>query len=278
MSAESAGSVAGAAGVGRASGEPAVLIEVEGACLDAQLGPVSLRVAAGERLALVGRNGSGKSTLLRLIAGLAAPTGGSVRVARARGATDATDATDATGATGVTRALGYVPQAFRASLLPWLSAGDNVALPLRGERLTAGVRAARVDEALEVVPLDRALLARRPQTLSGGEQQLVALARALVARPSLLLLDEPFSALDVVARRAVRGALGAWLARARASVLIVSHDLDDLALAERALVFAGCPGRVVADVPAARARDEIARLTPLTPLTKDAEAHVAAAP
>jgi ABC-type nitrate/sulfonate/bicarbonate transport system ATPase subunit len=250
------------------SGRAAASVELDDACLDAQLGPVSLRVAAGERVALVGRNGSGKSTLLRLIAGLAKPTRGRVRVTCVKGA------------------LGYVPQAFRASLLPWLSVRDNVALPLRGEPLTAGERVARVDEALAAVPLDRALLTRRPQTLSGGEQQLVALARALVARPSLLLLDEPFSALDAVARRAMRAALGAWLgaARAGASLLIVSHDLDDLALAERALVFAGRPGRVVADVPAARARDEIARLasltplSPVTPLTTDAEAHDAAAP
>lgn len=247
----------------------AVRVEIDAACLGAQLGPVSLHVGAGERVALVGRNGSGKSTLLRLIAGLAAPSRGRVVVTRANDTT------------GVMRALGYVPQAFPASLLPWLSVRDNVALPLRAERLTAGERVARVEEALAVVPLDRALLARRPQTLSGGEQQLVALARALVARPSLLLLDEPCSALDAVARRVVRGALGGWLARTGASLLIVSHDLDDLVLAERALVFArhaGGAGRVVADVPAARAREEIARLAELAPDVRDTEAHVAAAP
>jgi ABC-type nitrate/sulfonate/bicarbonate transport system ATPase subunit len=263
---------------GRAAG---AFVELDDAALDAQLGPTSLRVAAGERVALVGRNGSGKSTLLRLIAGLAAPSSGRVLV---------TCATSATPANHAKPRLGYVPQAFRASLLPWLSARDNVALPLRAEPLTKGERAACVEEALGVVPLERALLARRPQTLSGGEQQLVALARAIVACPSLLLLDEPFSALDSVARGAARIALGAWLARSGASMLIVSHDLDDLVLAERALVFDGreasaglaafeaCAGRIVADVPASQARAQIAKLAHSAQPAHPQEAHVPAAP
>ncbi len=256
------------------------LVELTDARVDAQLGPVSIRVAAGERIALVGRNGSGKSTLLRLVAGLASPSSGRVRVRldRARGP------------------LGYAPQAFRASLLPWLSVRENVALPLRAERLAPSEHARRVDRALDVVALDRALLSRRPQTLSGGEQPLVVLARAVVARPAVLLLDEPCSALDAVARGTVRRALGAWLAASGATLLLVTHDLDDLALVERALVFAKGTstepgaGRVVADVPVAQARAQIARLAAGAEDAEDAEdatsaesgrgaeAHVAAAP
>ncbi len=190
---------------------------------------LTLAVPSGQRVALLGRNGAGKTTLLRIAAGLLAPASGTARVEPP---------------------LGYMPQDYRASLLPWLRAGRNVALPLAAAGLDAGEARARVLEAASTVALDARLLERWPYRLSGGEQQLVALARALVGRPRTLLLDEPLSALDLGARLALRRALRDFAAARKTTVLLVSHDLDDvLTVAERALVVAAAPLRVVADLP-----------------------------
>jgi len=190
------------------------------------LADVTLEARAGERVAILGPNGAGKSTLLRVIAGLVRPDRGT---ARAEGP------------------IGWVPQDFRASLLPWLDAEANVALTLRPLRLDRRARARRLAEALAVVPIAAPLLGRRPRELSGGEQQRVALARALAGAPRTLLLDEPFSAIDAAARADLRGRLAAAVAARGTTLVLVTHELDDVFdLADRAVVLGD--GRIVSEL------------------------------
>jgi NitT/TauT family transport system ATP-binding protein len=215
------------------------LIELTGVRAFAGAAPVTLRVGRGERVALLGRNGIGKSTLLRAIAGLAAPAAGSLRRPPS---------------------VGYVPQDYRGSLLPWLSVIDNVGLPLRALRLTPGERDARIDDAVSAVSLPAALLGRTPQQLSGGEQQLVALARALTWRAPAVLFDEALSALDVSTRASLRRRLAGFMEARGLACVMVSHDLDDvLALATRWVVLGGAAGEVVRDEPASVGRDPLER-------------------
>ena len=203
------------------------LIELRGVRAFAGAAPVSLRVGRGERVALLGRNGIGKTTLLRALAGLALPADGSI----VRPPT-----------------IGYMPQDYRASLLPWLSVRDNVALPLRALALSTREHDARLDEAIAVVALPDSLLGQTPQRLSGGEQQLVALARSLAWQSQVVLFDEPLSALDVSTRASLRLRLAASLEARGLACVLVSHDLDDvLSLATRWVVLGGDEGEVVAD-------------------------------
>lgn len=192
------------------------------------IGPLTLSIAPGEIVALVGASGAGKSTILRLLAGLDAPAQG--RVVRAAEA----------GRTGLV---------FQApTLLPWADAVANVALPLE----LAGVRPveARVSalERLTAVGLgDRA--AARPRQLSGGMAMRVALARALVTRPDLLLLDEPFAALDgLTRRRLIEDLHRLWdQVPDRPAIVFVTHDIEEAVyVAQRVLVLDAATGRVVA--------------------------------
>ena len=194
---------------------------------------VDLAVEAGERVGILGRSGVGKSTLLQILAGLVAPSSGSVRV-------------DGRPVRGPVPGCTVMFQ--RPALLPWASVLDNVLLPARlaGRR----GRADSVSEARRLLD-DLGLAERaqaRPHQLSGGQQQRVALARALASRPRILLLDEPFSALDPEMRGALRADV-LRLARARGlTLIVVTHDLADVAaLAERAVVLAGRPARVADD-------------------------------
>lgn len=188
-------------------------------------------IHAGERVALLGPNGAGKSTALRALAGLASDR-----------------------PSPLSRRVAYVPQDFGASLLPWRTARANVAL--------CGAPDACVWAA---VPLGEHALGRRPDALSGGERQLVAIARALATPADALLLDEPFSALAASTRAAVRDALRAWIEARRATLVLVTHDVDDaLALADRALVLR--EARCVADV--ALRGDDHARRDALRPWTE----------
>ena len=193
------------------------------------LGGITLAIAAGERVAVLGSNGAGKTTLLRVLAGLTPPARGRAVLAPP---------------------VGYAAQDYRATLLPWFSAERNLTLPVRAAGLAAPARAEQQAEALAVVGLPAELLGRRPGRLSGGEQQKLVLARALVARPRTLILDEPCSALDLGARLALRRGLLSWLAKNSATLVLASHDLDDvLALCERALVIGGRPARILRDLP-----------------------------
>ncbi len=195
---------------------------------------LSLDVPAGSFTVLIGPNGCGKSTLLRLVAGLLEPETGSVAV----------------GGTRPRAGDGRVGLAFQqARLIPWRSTLENVALPLSLRGVTSGQRGIRAREALSRVGLTAAA-ELRPRQLSGGMQQRAALARALISDPPVLLLDEPFSALDALTREAFDAELQRiWLERPR-TVLLVTHSVGEaIQLADCIAVMSAAPGRVVRTVP-----------------------------
>ncbi len=179
---------------------------------------VSLAVAAGETLALVGESGSGKTTLLRLFNRLTEPTSGEVRVGgRAVGATDAI---------ALRRSIGYVPQ--DGGLLPHWRIARNVELVPRLLGWDPRRRGERTREMLEVVGLDPVRHARRyPAELSGGQRQRVAFARALAADPPVVLLDEPFGALDALTRLELHEQFLELKRRLAKTTLLVTHDLGE---------------------------------------------------
>jgi osmoprotectant transport system ATP-binding protein len=180
---------------------------------------VSLEVPAGSCVALVGESGSGKSTLLRCFNRLIDPDGGTIC---------ANDVDVATlDAVQLRRRIGYVPQ--DGGLLPHWRVQRNVELVLRlNEVADAGAKAIR---ALELVGLDPARFADRwPRELSGGQRQRVAIARALAGEPSVLLLDEPFGALDAITRSELQEAFVAIQARLRTTSVLVTHDLHEAVL------------------------------------------------
>ena len=198
---------------------------------------VHWQVQPGEVLALFGPSGSGKSLTLQVIAGLLYPKSGRVEV-------DGVPLLDTDKGVRVAphgRRIGYVPQQY--GLFPHLSVQSNIAFGLA--RWTAHAARSRTQELLEAFHLE-SIAGRRPRDLSGGEQQRVAFARALAPQPRLLLLDEPFSALDAELRRDLRREVRARLRQWHLPVILVTHDRDDvLALAHRVVVLDG--GRVVAE-------------------------------
>lgn len=206
------------------------------------LAPVSLRVAEGEIVALVGASGCGKSTLLRIAAGLVAPTTGEVRRAAAE--------------------IGYVPQ--DATLLPWRSVAGNVELLAQLDRVPRAVRRELVRDALQLTGLTE--FARHlPRQLSGGMRMRVSLARALAVRPPLFLFDEPFGALDELTRENLNDEVLRLQAEQGFAGLFVTHSIvEAVYLAHRVLVFSARPGRVVAEieVPFAAERPADLRFTP----------------
>ena len=176
----------------------------------------SLSVPAGGRAAIVGPSGSGKTTLLRLIAGFEVPDLGSITLG------DTTLADNATFIPAHRRLIGYVPQ--DGALFPHLSVGENIGfgLPRSMEK-----RSQRIDELLEMVSLNSNMAQRWPHELSGGQQQRVALARALAQSPRLMLLDEPFSALDSGLRASMRKAVTQVLGDAGVTAILVTHDQEE---------------------------------------------------
>lgn len=199
------------------------------------LDDVSLSVTAGEFVTLIGPSGCGKSTLLRLVADLLTPTSGSVRVAgkTARAAREAQD-------------YGIAFQ--QAGLLEWRTVLRNVELPLELHGVGARERRARAEELLEVVGLAD-VAGKRPSQLSGGMQQRVAIARALAPKPALLLMDEPFGALDEMTRERLQDELLAVRAREGTTVLLVTHSVSEAAyLSDRVVVMSPRPGRIAAVV------------------------------
>jgi sulfonate transport system ATP-binding protein len=193
---------------------------------------LSLAVAPGEIVALVGSSGCGKTTVLRLVAGLDAPTRGAVSL-------------DGEAIHAPHPAIGVVFQEPR--LLPWLSVAQNVGFGLMDR--SAAERHDRVDAALLRVGL-AGYGSRWPRELSGGQAQRVSILRALVTEPKVLLMDEPFSALDALTRASLHDhLLGLWEAQ-RPTLLLVTHDVEEaVALADRAVVMQPRPGRVFADIP-----------------------------
>jgi NitT/TauT family transport system ATP-binding protein len=192
---------------------------------------IDLEIARGEFVALLGPSGCGKSTLLRMIAGLDHPDAGSLQ----------TLSSDGNGRP----AIAYVFQ--DANLLPWRTVLKNVALPLELMGVTKSDRLARAAEALKQVGLDDALN-RYPAALSGGMRMRASLARALVTNPSLLLLDEPFAALDEITRQHLDEQLRKlWLDK-KVTILFVTHSTIEAAfLADRAIVFSSRPATIVLD-------------------------------
>lgn len=198
----------------------------------AALAGVDLTVNAGEFVSLLGASGCGKSTLLRLIAGLAEPSAGQVRW---------DDAHKGSGG------IGFVFQ--EPTLMPWANVFNNVYLPLRLAGRSRAEATPRVSEALELVGLAE-FAGAYPRQLSGGMRMRVSIARALVTRPDILLLDEPFAALDEQSRfKLNEDLLRVWRAR-RLTVLFVTHSVfESVFLSTRVVVMTSRPGRVAADLP-----------------------------
>jgi len=203
---------------------------------------LDLAVESGETLALVGRSGAGKTTILKVINRLLVPTRGEV-IVRGR-PTREWDPFE------LRRNIGYVLQ--DVGLFPHLTVRDNIAIVPRLLGWDEGKIAARVSELLDLVALPEAEYAdRRPQELSGGQRQRIGVARALAADPPILLMDEPFGALDPVTRSELHGEFRRIQSRVRKTIVIVTHDMAEaMALASRIGVFA--EGVLVAlDAPAA---------------------------
>ncbi len=194
----------------------------------------SLAVAEGELVALLGESGSGKTTLLKMVNRLIDPDAGCIRVAGRDVRTEDPVA--------LRRTIGYVIQ--QAGLLPHHSVADNVAMVPRLLGWSRGEIDRRVDELLELVGLaPAAYRARFPDQLSGGQRQRVGVARALAARPRVLLLDEPFGALDPITRVGLQGELARIHRELRLTTILVTHDMvEALTLADRVVVM--CAGEV----------------------------------
>ena len=203
---------------------------------DRLLRNVSLKLAPGTTTALLGRSGSGKTTVLRMVNGLIMPSSGTVSVAGR--ATTEWDLLE------LRRSIGYVIQ--ESGLFPHWTVSRNVGLALE---LAGTPSSKRVEEVVALAGLESSLADRYPWQLSGGQRQRVGLARALAADPGVLLMDEPFGALDPITRAEMQTMLKDLLNRVRKTVLLVTHDLDEaLYLADR-IVFLD-HGEVVADLSA----------------------------
>ena len=198
---------------------------------------ICLSVASGQTLVLLGRSGSGKTTLLKLINSLLVPAAGQV-IVRGRATTDWDPIR-------LRRGIGYVIQ--DAGLFPHFTVAQNIALIPSLERWDATRTAARVDELLSLVGLEPAEYCnRRPHQLSGGQRQRVGVARALAADPPILLMDEPFGALDPVTRAELQREFSALARRLGKTIVFVTHDVSEaLLLASRIILLES--GRIIAD-------------------------------
>ena len=210
------------------------------------LDDVSLTLRDNEIVALLGRSGCGKSTLLRIIAGLMPPTSGQVTI----------------GGTPVDGPADQVAMVFQSfALFPWLTVLENVEIGLEAQGIDPALRKKRALAAIDLIGLD-GYESAYPKELSGGMRQRVGLARALVVHPSVLLMDEPFSALDVLTAETLRTDLLDLWCEGRmpiSSILIVTHNIEEAVfMCDRILVFSSNPGRIVAefhvDIPQPRSR------------------------
>jgi NitT/TauT family transport system ATP-binding protein len=197
------------------------------------LGPVDLDVRKGEFVSLLGPSGCGKSTALRLIAGLGAPTSGSVGISRPGDRAR------------LRHAIGFVFQ--EPTLMPWSNVRENVRLPLKLVHAPAAEADARVGEALTQVGLSEFADAY-PRELSGGMKMRVSLARALVTDPDILLMDEPFAALDEITRFRLNNDLLTLWRGLRKTIIFVTHSVfESVYLSQRVIVMTSRPGRIDAE-------------------------------
>lgn len=221
-------------------GTPLLQIEHLQKVYETAAGPIeavrdlTFTLSAGEFACLVGPSGSGKTTLLRCIAGLMAPTAGKVTL---KGET----------VTAPPRNMAVVFQEYGRSLFPWKTVRENVELPLKYQRISKDQRNTRVEEALEAVGLAH-VPKSYPWQLSGGMQQRVAIARAVAYQPEILLMDEPFAAVDAQTRADLEDLVRRVWKQLGITVLFVTHDIDEsVYLAERVIMLSSSP-TVVQDV------------------------------
>ena len=223
----------------------------------AALGPLDLDVRKGEFVSLLGPSGCGKSTALRLIAGLGAPTSGSVGVSRPVNVSRPVSVARPAGADGAGHSIGFVFQ--EPTLMPWASVRENVRLPLKLSHFPAEEAATRVSAALTQVGLAD-FAGAYPRELSGGMKMRVSLARALVTDPDILLMDEPFAALDEISRFRLNNDLLSLWRNLRKTVIFVTHSVfESVYLSQRVIVMSARPGRIGAefqiDAPEPRAEE-----------------------
>jgi len=210
----------------------------------AALGPLDLDVRKGEFVSLLGPSGCGKSTALRLIAGLGAPTSGTVGVAQSASGTRAG------------HSIGFVFQ--EPTLMPWATVRENVRLPLKLSHAQPAEANTRIGEALAQVGLTE-FAGAYPRELSGGMKMRVSLARALVTDPDILLMDEPFAALDEITRFRLNNDLLALWRNLRKTVIFVTHSVfESVYLSQRVIVMTARPGQIGAEfrIDAPEPRDE----------------------
>ncbi len=204
----------------------------------ATLDNVQFQIQAGEFVSLLGPSGCGKSTLLRMIAGLRQATAGELRVSGLP-------------PEAARRSSGRVAFVFQdPTLLPWRTVTDNIRLPLELQGLPRQVHQSLIEDALQLIGLTATDAIKRPRMLSGGMRMRVSLARALVTDPQLLLLDEPFAALDDVLRQQLNEELVRIWQQTRWTGIFVTHNVAEAVfLSQRVLVMSARPGRMIADVP-----------------------------
>ncbi|GAB3361574.1 ABC transporter ATP-binding protein [Modestobacter lapidis] len=196
---------------------------------------LTFSVGNGELVCIVGPSGAGKTTLLKVIAGLLEPTSGTVTL-------------DGTQVTGPPPSMAVVFQEYGRSLFPWMTVEQNVELPLKQKKMAKERRAELVRDALEAVGLAEAHSAY-PWQLSGGMQQRVAIARAVAYQPQVLLMDEPFAAVDAQTRADLEDLIRSLWHKLGVTILFVTHDIDEsVYLGERVLVLSSSPTVIMEDL------------------------------
>ncbi|KAA9157430.1 ABC transporter ATP-binding protein [Amycolatopsis acidicola] len=222
---------------------------------------LTFAVPRGEFLCVVGPSGAGKTTLLRCIAGLLDLSGGEVLLEGRK-------------VTGPPEGMAVVFQEYGRSLFPWMTVRQNVELPLKERKVPRAQRSAKVDEALEAVGLADSA-SKHPWQLSGGMQQRVAIARATAYEPAVLLMDEPFAAVDAQTRAELEDLVRSLWHRLGVTILFVTHDIDEaIYLGRRVLVLSNRPTVVLEDVPVDLPDERDQLSTRSTPKFAELRGHV----